>query len=87
MQKTKKPKPEILRRNRVVKKSMQSVLMAKESLWWKRVVKEVGFELGVKMRELWMVRVVSQHRDKMWYEQGSQRQKHWEEVDGREPGS
>jgi len=27
---------------------MESVLKLEKSLWWKRFVKEVGFELGVK---------------------------------------
>jgi len=42
----------MLRRNHAVVKSVESVLRPKESLWWKRFVKEVGFEPGVKMREL-----------------------------------
>jgi len=49
----------MLRRNGPVIKSVESVLSPKESLWWERFVKEVGFEPGVKDRELWMVRVVS----------------------------
>ena len=35
--------------------------MLEGSLWWERFVKEVGLELGVKVRgrELWVVRMVS----------------------------
>ena len=48
----------MLRRNGPVVKSVESVLRLEGSLWWERFVKEVGLELGVKERELWMVRVV-----------------------------
>ena len=41
-----KTKKEMLRRNGSVMKSVESVLR----LWWKRFVKEVGLEVGVKER-------------------------------------
>jgi len=48
----KKPKTEnrVLRRNGPVIKYMKSVLRTKDSLWWERVVKEVGLEPRVKER-------------------------------------
>jgi len=47
-------------RNGPVIKSVESVLIPKESLCWERFVKEVGFEPGVKETgSLWMVRLVS----------------------------
>jgi len=36
------------RRNDPVVKSVESVLMLEESLWWERFVKEVGLEAEVK---------------------------------------
>jgi len=54
-----KTKKEMLRRNGSVMKSVESVLR----LWWKRFVKEVGLEVGVKERgsyvwwEWWVDRV------------------------------
>jgi len=48
----------MLRRNGPVVKSVESVQRLEKSLWWERIVKEVGLEPGVKERELWMVRVV-----------------------------
>jgi len=49
MKKTKKNlKTKMLRRNRPVIKSMESVLSRKKVLWWERFVEEVGFEPGVK---------------------------------------
>jgi len=49
-------KMEMLRRNGLVVKSVESVLRLEGSLWWERFVKEVGRE---RDRELWMVTVVS----------------------------
>jgi len=49
----------MLGRNGPVKKSVESVLRLEGSLWWKRFVKEVGLEPGVKGRELRRVKVVS----------------------------
>ena len=49
----------MLRRNDKVKKSMESVLRPEKTLRWERFVTEVGFEVGMKERELWLVRVVS----------------------------
>ena len=43
-------KTEMLRRNGLVVKSVQSVLRLEGSLWWERFVKEVGLEPGVKER-------------------------------------
>jgi len=40
----------MLRRNGPVLKSVESVLRPEGSLWWKRFVKEVGLEAGVKER-------------------------------------
>jgi len=37
-------------RNDPVKKSMESVMRSEESLWWERLVKEVGFKLEEKER-------------------------------------
>jgi len=41
-----KAKTEMVRRNGPVKKSVESVLSPERSLWWKKFVKEVGFEAG-----------------------------------------
>jgi len=38
----------MLRRNGPVVKFVESVLRLKGSLWWERLVKEVGLEPGVK---------------------------------------
>jgi len=43
-------KSEMLRRNGPVVKSMESVLRLEGSVWWKRFVKEVDLEPGVKER-------------------------------------
>jgi len=40
----------MLRRNGPVVKFVESVLRPEWSLWWKRFVKEVGLEPGVKER-------------------------------------
>jgi len=40
----------MLRRNGPVVKSVESVMRLEGSLWWKRFVKEVGLEAGVKER-------------------------------------
>jgi len=40
----------MLRRNGPVVKSVESFLRLEGSLWWKRFVKEVGLEAGVKER-------------------------------------
>ena len=73
----------MLRRNGPVIKSVERVLRPEGGLRWERFVEKVGFEPGVKERELWMVRVVSWQRKKMWqeHEQASQRQ-NWNEADG-----
>jgi len=47
MKKT-RDKNELLRRNGIVMKSMESVLRPDESPCWQRCVKEVDFEPGVK---------------------------------------
>jgi len=39
------------RRNGPVIKTVESVLRLEGSLWWKRFVKEVGLEPGVKNRK------------------------------------
>jgi len=49
----------MLRRNGPVIKSVERVLRPEGGLRWERFVEKVGFEPGVKERELWMVRVVS----------------------------
>jgi len=41
-------KPEILRTNGPVIKSVESVLRPEGSLWWERFVEEVGLEAGLK---------------------------------------
>jgi len=41
----------MLRRNGAVIKTVESVLRLEGSLWWKRFVKEVGLEPGVKNRK------------------------------------
>ena len=46
-------KAEMLRRIGPVIKSVESVLRPEGSLWWKRFVKEVGLEQGVKKRYGW----------------------------------
>ena len=45
-----KIKTEMLRRNGPVIKAVESVLRPEGSLWWKRFVKKVGLEPGVKER-------------------------------------
>jgi len=40
----------MLRGNGPALKSMESVLRPKESLWWERFMKDVGFEPGMKER-------------------------------------
>jgi len=50
MKKTKKQKIKMLRRNSPVIKSVESVLRPEECLGWERLVKELGFEAGVKER-------------------------------------
>jgi len=47
-------------------KSVELVLGPKGSPWWERFSKEVGRQPRVKERELWMVRVLSWHSEKMW---------------------
>jgi len=42
----------MLRRSGPVIKSLESVLMAQDSLWWEKFVKELSFEPGVKERKL-----------------------------------
>jgi len=54
-----KTKTEMLRRNGPVIKILESVLMPQDSLWCERFVKEVGFEPGLREREIWMVSVAS----------------------------
>jgi len=54
---------EMLRTNSPVIKSVKSVLKPEESLWWERSVKAEGLS---RVRELWMVRVLSRHSEKMW---------------------
>ena len=49
----------MLSRNGPVVKSVESFLRPEGSLWWERLMKEVGLEPGVKERELWMPRVVN----------------------------
>jgi len=41
-----KTKIVMLRRNGPVEKSVESVLRPKGSLWWERLVKEVGLDLS-----------------------------------------
>ena len=73
----------MLRRNGPVIKSVELVLRLRGNLWWKRFLKEVGLEPGVKERgsygwwEWWV--------DSQLHEQASQRQRDWNEVDGQLP--
>ena len=50
-----KQKPEMLK---TVSSQSQSGRKRGE-IWWERFVKEVGFEPGVSMKELWVIKVVN----------------------------
>jgi len=75
----------MLRRNGPVIKAVESVLEAgRESMVGKICEKGRSWAGSERERQLWMVTVESWESKKMWqeHEQGSQRQRDWNEVDG-----